>query len=61
MARQIGALAYMETSSVSGENVQELLLAAAKAAVLGGRKARKFRPLADTLDKWWVGGGGDNS
>ena len=52
MARNIGALTYMETSSVTGENVDELLLATTKAAVLGGRKAKKFKPLTQSLDSW---------
>ena len=52
VARQVGALAYFETSAVTGENVQEVLAAIAKTAVLGMKKAKKFKPLKQTLDSW---------
>ncbi|XP_005089914.1 cell division control protein 42 homolog [Aplysia californica] len=52
MARRIGAIAYFETSALDGENTEELLLATTKAAILGNKKAKKFKPLKATLAKW---------
>ncbi|KAH9489817.1 hypothetical protein Btru_036395 [Bulinus truncatus] len=52
IASRIGAMAYFETSSITGENVDELLLATTKAAVLGIGKSRKFRPFTETLKSW---------
>lgn len=52
VAIRIGALAYFETSALTGDNVEELLLATTKAAVLGTRKSKKFKPFAETLKSW---------
>uniref|UniRef100_A0A2C9K179 Uncharacterized protein n=1 Tax=Biomphalaria glabrata TaxID=6526 RepID=A0A2C9K179_BIOGL len=52
IAGRIGAMAYFETSALKGDNVEELLLATTKAAVLGIKKSRKYRPFTDTLRSW---------
>ncbi|GFO04698.1 GTP-binding protein rhoa [Plakobranchus ocellatus] len=51
-AKRIGAMAYFETSALTGDNVEELLLATAKAAVLGTKKSRKFKPFTNTMASW---------
>lgn len=51
-AKRIGAMAYFETSALNGLNVEELLLATTKAAVLGTKKCKKFKPFTDTLRSW---------
>ena len=52
IARRIGAMAYFETSALTGDNVEELLLATTKAAVLGAKKSKKFKPFTNTMASW---------
>ncbi|GFR97615.1 GTP-binding protein rhoA [Elysia marginata] len=52
IARRIGAMAYFETSALTGDNVEELLLATTKAAVLGTKKSKKFKPFTNTMASW---------
>ncbi|CAL1546186.1 unnamed protein product [Lymnaea stagnalis] len=52
IAGRIGAAAYFETSALTGENVEELLLAATKAAILGPKKSQKFKPFVSTMKSW---------
>ena len=52
IAKRIGAMAYFETSALTGDNVEELLLATTKAAVLGTKKSKKFKPFTNTMTSW---------
>lgn len=55
MARRIGSVAYIETSALTGEYAEELLLATTKASILGHKKAKKFKPFTNTLKSWASG------